>query len=191
VARSPPVAPSPPPATAVADAATAVEPQRAVEAATEADPAPPLPTLADVAALTRDSDYTRFMLAGVDSAVRNAAMKKLFSDPRFNVMDGLDIYIDDYGKPDPLPLSMLRRMHQSEVLGLFRDEVAGAAAAAGLPPVDTNACPDGGAATPVAASATSEPRCAEPLSRAEDDPDLRLQPDDVDRRRDAGPGPRG
>ena len=31
-------------------------------------------------------------------------MKKLFSDPHFNVMDGLDTYIDDYGKPDPLPL---------------------------------------------------------------------------------------
>ena len=31
-------------------------------------------------------------------------MKKLFSDPHFNVMDGLDTYIDDYGKPDPIPL---------------------------------------------------------------------------------------
>ena len=40
-------------------------------------------------------------------------MKKLFSDPHFNVMDGLDTYIDDYGKPDPIPLSMLRRMNQS------------------------------------------------------------------------------
>ena len=30
-------------------------------------------------------------------------MKKLFSDPHFNVMDGLDTYIDDYGKPDPIP----------------------------------------------------------------------------------------
>jgi hypothetical protein len=33
--------------------------------------------------------------------VRNAALKKLFTDPHFNVMDGLDVYIDDYGKPDP------------------------------------------------------------------------------------------
>jgi hypothetical protein len=35
--------------------------------------------------------------------VKNAAFKKLFADPHFNVMDGLDIYIDDYSKPDPLP----------------------------------------------------------------------------------------
>jgi hypothetical protein len=40
-------------------------------------------------------------------------MKKLFSDPHFNVMDGLDSYIADYGKPDPIPLSMLRLMNQS------------------------------------------------------------------------------
>jgi hypothetical protein len=34
-------------------------------------------------------------------------------------MDGLDVYIDDYGKPDPLPAEMLRRMVQSQALGLF------------------------------------------------------------------------
>ena len=37
-------------------------------------------------------------------------------------MDGLDTYIDDYGKPDPLPAGMLRQMAQSQVLGLFDDE---------------------------------------------------------------------
>jgi hypothetical protein len=58
----------------------------------------------------------------VDPSVRNAALHKLFSDPVFNVMDGLDIYIDDYGKPDPLPRSMLRQMVQSRSLGLFDDE---------------------------------------------------------------------
>jgi hypothetical protein len=31
--------------------------------------------------------------------VKNAAMKKLFADPHFNVMDRLDIYIDDYSSP--------------------------------------------------------------------------------------------
>ena len=69
-----------------------------------------LPTLADVAALTRESDYSAFVARGVAPEVRNAAMKKLFSDPHFNVMDGLDIYIDDYGKPDPLPVEMLRQL---------------------------------------------------------------------------------
>jgi hypothetical protein len=32
----------------------------------------------------------------------------------------LDIYIDDYSIPDPIPMEMLKRMVQSETLGLFR-----------------------------------------------------------------------
>jgi hypothetical protein len=47
-------------------------------------------------------------------------MKKMFSDPHFNVMDGLDIYIDDYTKPDPIPMEMLKRMAQSDMLGIFK-----------------------------------------------------------------------
>ena len=194
LATAEPVAPAatPPPATPAAAARTpeVVAPAEAQAASAAAPvPAAPLPTLADVAALTRDSDYSRFMLPGVDGAVRNAAMKKLFSDPHFNVMDGLDIYIDDYGKPDPLPPSMLRRMHQSAALGLFDDDVAAPAApAAAL--ADGKACPDGGASGAVAPSRPTEPPAAPAPSRAEDDPDLRLQPDDVDRRPDPGAGPR-
>jgi hypothetical protein len=52
------------------------------------------------------------MAPGVDHGVRNAAMRKLFSDPRFNVMDGLDVYIDDYSKPDPLPEGWLEKLNQ-------------------------------------------------------------------------------
>jgi len=164
-------------------------PTAPVMPAAEAAPPAPLPTLADVAALTRDSDYTPFMRPGVDGSVRNAALKKLFSDPHFNVMDGLDTYIDDYGKPDPLPLSMLRRMNQAAALGLFRDEVAPEPGTVPPAPGD-KACPDGDAAEAVAPSTPSEPSAAEARSRAEDDPDLRLQPDDVDRRPGPGTGPR-
>jgi Protein of unknown function (DUF3306) len=95
--------------------------------------APPAPTLADVDALTTQSDYTRFMSRDVAPDVKQAALKKLFTDPHFNVMDGLDVYIDDYGKPDPLPPGMLRQMMQSQLLGLFdhekKDDVAGDALA--------------------------------------------------------------
>ena len=42
--------------------------------------------------------------------VRRAALKKLFSDARFNVMDGLDIYIDDYSKEDPIPPALLAQL---------------------------------------------------------------------------------
>jgi hypothetical protein len=78
-----------------------------------------LPKIAD---LTPDSDFTPFMRSGVDSVDRNAALKKLFSDPHYNQMDGLDIYIDDYGKPDPIPEEMLKRLMASKFLGLFEEE---------------------------------------------------------------------
>jgi hypothetical protein len=88
----------------------------------QARPATPPPTLDDVAALTRDADFSRFVAPGVDDGVKRAALRKLFSDPRYNVMDGLDTYIDDYNKADPLPASMLRKMTQSAFLGLFRED---------------------------------------------------------------------
>jgi hypothetical protein len=55
-------------------------------------PATPAPTLDDVQSLTPESDYTPFMARGVTSDVKNAAMKKLFTDPHFNVMDRMDVY---------------------------------------------------------------------------------------------------
>jgi len=150
----------------------AVEPQAATlvaePPADALEKTDPPPTLTEVADLTRDSDYTRFVAQGVQPEVKNAALKKLFTDPHFNVMDGLDTYIDDYGKPDPLPEGMLRQMVQSQLLGLFADkeelqeeeeEPAGAAAAA---PATPETVPD-------------------------EDTDLRLQPDDDAGR--AGPEP--
>jgi hypothetical protein len=84
------------------------------------DEAPPLPTLDDVAKIDRfDPDFSAFMKPDVDPTVQQAALKKMFTDPHFNIMDGLDIYIDDYSKPDPLPPGMLERMVQSDMLKLF------------------------------------------------------------------------
>ncbi|BDT74951.1 DUF3306 domain-containing protein [Polynucleobacter sp. KF022] len=84
------------------------------------DEAPPLPTLDDVAKIDRlDPDFSAFMKPDVDPSVQQAALKKMFTDPHFNIMDGLDIYIDDYSKPDPLPPGMLERMVQSDMLNLF------------------------------------------------------------------------
>ena len=124
-------------------------PVAAAEPVPAAPEAPPPPTLADVALLTRDSDYTRFVAPGVDTGVKNAALKQLFTDPHFNLMDGLDTYIDDYGIPDPLPAGMLRQMVQSQALGLFADEPptpeAAAAAATHLTP-PAQATPDEDAA---------------------------------------------
>jgi hypothetical protein len=91
--------------------------------APEAAPqAPPPPTHKEVELLTQTSDFSPFMARDVAPDVRNAAMKKLFTDPHYNVMDQLDIYIDDYSKPDPLPQAMLRQMVGAQFLNLFEDE---------------------------------------------------------------------
>lgn len=100
----------------------AAAPAAVVDAAPEPTPAEAPPTLEEAAALTPASDFTRFVARDVAPEVKNAALKKLFADPQFNLMDGLDIYIDDYGKPDPLPEGMLRQLAQSQFLGLFDDD---------------------------------------------------------------------
>ena len=90
------------------------------EATDNAAEPPQLPTLTDVEQLTPDSDFSTFMTQGVSPEVRNAAMKKLFTDPHYNVMDGLDIYIGDYNTPDPLPAGMLAKMVGAQFLGLVK-----------------------------------------------------------------------
>jgi len=120
------------PALALAPVTTAGPAETAVSAETAERPeakgppaarAVPPPTLEEVKSLTPASDFSRFVAPGVDSGVKNAAMKKLFADPHYNVMDGLDTYIDDYGRVDPIPKSMLRQMVQARMLGLLDDEL--------------------------------------------------------------------
>lgn len=136
--------------------------------------APALPTLADVAQLTRESDYARFVAPGVDNTVKQAAMKKLFSDPHFNVMDGLDTYIDDYGKPNPIPMAVLRQMAQSKALGLFDAD-------------EPDAAPETGAARARPPDAADPlPPEAESTPTPDDDADLQLQQDHAAGR--PGPG---
>src|SRR3954470_2927775 len=87
------------------------EAQAAAPAIVEETPAPALPPLEE---LTPQSDFSVFMHPKVDADVRRAALKKLFTDPHFNVMDGLDTYVDDYSKPDPLPPGMLAGLRQAQ-----------------------------------------------------------------------------
>lgn len=111
------VAPAPKPLPAVSEA-----PSLDTAATADAPEEPRLPTLDDVQALALDGDFKPFMAQGVTPEVKNAAMKKLFTDPHYNIMDGLDTYIDDYSKPDPIPESMLRNMVSAQFLKLFEEE---------------------------------------------------------------------
>lgn len=164
-----------------------------------------LPTLEDVKSLTQKSDFTTFMARGVDPEVKNAAMKKLFADPHYNVMDRLDIYIDDYSQPDPLPLSMLRQMASAKFLNLFEEDPKTQAAPAlrdnaNLPaadPTDAAAAAHGSTEAPAAV----EPACQTEVSgapKADDtlptmenhaDTDLRLQQDHAAGASGPGRGP--
>jgi hypothetical protein len=79
-----------------------------------ADPETPVPELPPIDKLTIDSDFRAFFHPKVEEGVRRAALKKLFSDPRFNLMDGLDTYIDDYSKTEPIPPAMLAGMKTAQ-----------------------------------------------------------------------------
>ena len=87
-------------------------PQKATEPAV--DPKAPPPELPPVEKLTFDSDYRAFFHPKVSEDTRRAALKKLFTDPRFNVMDRLDVYIDDYSKTEPIPPAMLAGLRQAQ-----------------------------------------------------------------------------
>ena len=86
----------------------------------EARPEPTLPdsdappVLPSLDSMTPQSDFSPFMAKDVDPQLRNLAMKKLFTDPHYNVMDRLDIYIDDYSTHAPLPMAVIRQMTISQ-----------------------------------------------------------------------------
>lgn len=161
---------------------------------TSAKAAPP--TLDDVAQLTQESDFTRFVTPEVSGDVRNAALKKLFADPHFNVMDGLDTYIEDYNTPDPLPASMLRKMAQNAYLGLAEpDESSRQAgveeALTGAPdsPEDiSHECAAGDVPAAISPAADSD---AAAMKAHDEDPDMRLQSHHDPGPPGAGPGAGG
>jgi len=95
------------------DTSTQDAPAPGSDHSTLAAPAAETP-LPPVDSLTFESDFRGFLQPNVDEAVKRAALKKLFSDPRFNVMDRLDVYIDDYSQPDPLPREWLREMASAQ-----------------------------------------------------------------------------
>lgn len=111
-------------AVSVPDAA-AVTPPAAGEGAAAVPPSAVAAQLPAVEGLTLDSDFAAFLKDEVGEALRRKALHKLFSDPHFNRMDGLDIYIDDYSQPDPIPPDVLARLkHAREWLQSDADEGA-------------------------------------------------------------------
>jgi hypothetical protein len=100
-ALTPPAASAPP-----------VQVAAAVPSVPPADPhaLPPLESL------TSHSDFSAFLRPDVEPGMRARALKTLFGDPALYPMDGLDVYIDDYSKPDPLPEGWLEKLNQFAAL---------------------------------------------------------------------------
>jgi hypothetical protein len=124
----------------------------------------------------------------VTQAVKNAAMKKLFADPHFNVMDGLDIYIDDYSIPSPLSPEDLKNMVAAQFIKLVEEPVAPPTPMAPevTAPPDTLVAPQSEPESqpPPAPPPSDTPHGTDP----HDHPDLQLQPDDAAQRPGAEPG---
>lgn len=118
--------------------------------------------LPPIESLTIESDFTAFLKPQVEETVKRAALKQLFRDPRFNLMDGLDTYIDDYTRADPIPPEMLERLaHARFILDQPATELTSdgpavkAVAAAGM-------TPDATAARVAAAEAAPSTAATEP-----------------------------
>ena len=100
----------------------APEPKRApAEAARPGETAPaaetPMPVLPPLEALNPDSDFSPFMDKRVDDRLRRLALKKLFSDPSLNIVDGLDDFAEDFNLLEDLPQEMVAKLeHVRDVL---------------------------------------------------------------------------
>jgi hypothetical protein len=103
-------------------AANPIATSAAVAAPAPVDVAPPAAapttakTLPPVESLTIDSDFTPFFQPKVGETLKRQALKQLFRDPQFNVMDGLDVYVGDYSLPDPISPDIVKQMVQGRYI---------------------------------------------------------------------------
>ena len=82
----------------------------------------PMPVLPPVDKLTPESDFTGFMHPKVEDALRRVALKKLFSDPHFNVPDPFEAYSGDWTVGEPISEEMLATLNQARTLLFDKDE---------------------------------------------------------------------
>ena len=121
-------------ATAATDTGPATEePQKLL---TDAD-MPPIETLDE------NSDYAPFLSPGVSDDLRQQALRKLFRQPGFNIIDGLNDYDEDFTQ-----FAGLGSMITHEMKRLLQRELAAEKTAATEPDVETG--------TPVAAEGATD-----------------------------------
>jgi uncharacterized protein DUF3306 len=82
----------------------------------------PAPVLPPVDTLTPESDFTGFMHPKVEDALRRTALKKLFSDPHFNVPDPYEAYSGDWTGGEAISEEMLATLNQARTLLFDKEE---------------------------------------------------------------------
>jgi hypothetical protein len=82
----------------------------------------PAPVLPPVDKLTPESDFTGFMHPKVEDALRRVALKKLFSDPQFNVPDPFEPHSIDWTVGEPISQELLASLNQARTLLFDRED---------------------------------------------------------------------
>ncbi len=175
-----PLPPEPPPPVAVvAPAAVAAPVAPVAPVVAEPPEAPPALTLDDVARLTPESDYSAFVARSVSPDVRNAAVKKLFTD--------------DYSQPSPLSKADMAKMVGAQFLKLVDDPNEPKPAATAItdpqtaPPTEVaDTAPEAEEASP---DDNNDPPVPETPDPHDDHADLQLQPDHAPEPEGSGRGP--
>ena len=91
------------------------------EAPAEKQDVSPAPTVPPVENLTPESDFGAFMNPKVRDELRRLALKKLFSDPHFNVPDPFEPYSRDWTVGEPIPPELLATLNQARSV-LFTEQ---------------------------------------------------------------------
>jgi len=81
----------------------------------------PAPALPPVESLTPESDFAGFMHPKVKEELRRLALKKLFSDPHFNLPDPFEAYSGDWTGGEAISPELLATLNQARTV-LFTEE---------------------------------------------------------------------
>ena len=81
----------------------------------------PAPVTPPIESLTPESDFAAFMNPQVKEELKRLALKKLFSDPHFNVPDPFEPFSGDWTVGEPIPEEMLKTLAQARSV-LFHEQ---------------------------------------------------------------------
>ena len=87
----------------------------------KSEPAAPAPVLPPIESLTPESEFAGFMHPKVKDELRRLALKKLFSDPHFNIADPFEAYSGDWTGGEPITPELLATLNQARTV-LFTEQ---------------------------------------------------------------------